>query len=252
MHSLVIFIVLGIAADDIFVFIDAWRQSLCIKEIQHDIKMRLAYAFRRAARATAVTSSTTSVAFLANSLSPLMPISSFGIYAAVIISVNYALIILVFPPLIIWYDRRLDGKWCVCSKENEAKKQSTDANLNEVGEETFGRIEMFFSGPWNKCVYKLRYVIVFMFFVWTIVATIIASQLSPLTKEEQFLPDDHPAQEFFNKENYFLGAGANTLEMKLYWGVKDIDKSKTSMWDAVYIGEPILDESFDLTPVEAQ
>ena len=32
LHSLVIFIVLGIAADDIFVFIDAWRQSRFIKE----------------------------------------------------------------------------------------------------------------------------------------------------------------------------------------------------------------------------
>jgi protein dispatched 1 len=27
LHTLVIFIVLGIAADDIFVFVDAWRQS---------------------------------------------------------------------------------------------------------------------------------------------------------------------------------------------------------------------------------
>ena len=33
LHTLVIFIVLGIAADDIFVFVDAWRQSFCIREI---------------------------------------------------------------------------------------------------------------------------------------------------------------------------------------------------------------------------
>lgn len=31
LHNMVIFIVLGIAADDIFVFIDAWRQSAAIK-----------------------------------------------------------------------------------------------------------------------------------------------------------------------------------------------------------------------------
>lgn len=30
LHYLIVFIVLGIAADDIFVFIDAWRQSECI------------------------------------------------------------------------------------------------------------------------------------------------------------------------------------------------------------------------------
>ena len=191
MHTLVIFIVLGIAADDIFVFVDAWRQSVCFKEIADDKYKRLAYSFRRAARATAVTSSTTSVAFLANAFSPIMPISSFGIYAAIIISANYLLVILVFPPLIIWYDNRLAGKWCVCSKDPE--KKATEFEVNEDGEEKFGRIEMFFSGAWNKVVFKLRYVIVAVFFIWTIIAAVIASKLSPLTKEEQFLPDDHPA-----------------------------------------------------------
>ena len=69
LHYLVIFIVLGIAADDIFVFIDAWRQSECIEVFRGDYKMRMSYAWRRAVRAIAVTSGTTAVAFLANVLS---------------------------------------------------------------------------------------------------------------------------------------------------------------------------------------
>ena len=71
-----IYIVLGIAADDIFVFIDAWRQSQNVNKdvFQDDKKKRMAYAFRRGVRAMAVTSSTTSVAFLANVFSPLMEI----------------------------------------------------------------------------------------------------------------------------------------------------------------------------------
>ena len=70
LHYLVIFIVLGIAADDIFVFIDAWRQSECIKIYQGDYTKRMSYAWRRAVRAIAVTSGTTAVAFLANVFSP--------------------------------------------------------------------------------------------------------------------------------------------------------------------------------------
>lgn len=46
---------------------------------------RMSYAWRRAVRAIAITSGTTAVAFLANVLSPQMPIKSFGIYAAIII-----------------------------------------------------------------------------------------------------------------------------------------------------------------------
>lgn len=187
LHTLVIFIVLGIAADDIFVFVDAWRQSENIKLIRNDMRKRLAYSFRRAARATATTSSTTSVAFLANAFSPIMPIASFGIYAAVIITVNYALIIMVFPPLIIWYERHLKGRWCPYMKLPEDDTVKTFEE--EVVEE--GRLEKFFGGTWNTMIVQLKYPIVAGFIIWTVIASIFASKLSPLTQEEKFLPEDH-------------------------------------------------------------
>lgn len=70
LHYLIIFIVLGIAADDIFVLIDAWRQSESIKEFKGDLTQRMTYAWKRAIRAIAITSGTTTVAFLANVMSP--------------------------------------------------------------------------------------------------------------------------------------------------------------------------------------
>jgi predicted RND superfamily exporter protein len=102
LHNLVIFIVLGIAADDIFVFIDGWRLSKTNKQFEGNIHKRMAFAFRRAARAMAVTSSTTSVAFMANVFSPLMPIRGFGIYSGVIVPVNYLLVVMILPPAVIW------------------------------------------------------------------------------------------------------------------------------------------------------
>ena len=121
---MVIFIVLGIAADDIFVFIDAWRQSDKIdSNILSDKKKRLAYSFRRAVRAMAVTSSTTSVAFFANYFSPLMPIRSFGIFAGIIVPVNYLLVVLMFPPATIFYELYFEGKGC-CGRAN-TKIEST-------------------------------------------------------------------------------------------------------------------------------
>jgi predicted RND superfamily exporter protein len=121
LHSLVIFIVLGIAADDIFVFIDAWRQSAFIEEFKDKKHMRMSYSWKRAVRAMAVTSSTTSVAFLANSFSPIMPIKAFGIYAAIIIPANYLLVVLIFPPAVIWYEDKIEGKCCFSKKAGEEK-----------------------------------------------------------------------------------------------------------------------------------
>ena len=113
LNMLVIFIVLGIAADDIFVFIDGWRQSGKIGLFNNDKKKRMAYAFRRACRAMAVTSSTTAVAFIANYFSPLMPVQSFGIYAGIIVPVNYVFVVMIFPPATIFYEGCIEGTgWC--------------------------------------------------------------------------------------------------------------------------------------------
>lgn len=58
----------------------------------------------------AVTSSTTSVAFFANAFSPIMPIKSFGIFAGVVIPMNYFLIVLFFPAATIIYEEKIHGK----------------------------------------------------------------------------------------------------------------------------------------------
>jgi protein dispatched 1 len=75
LQVIAIFLVCGIAADDIFVFVDAWKQSEHMApDIMNDKKRRMAYAFRRGVRAMTVTSATTAAAFYANLLSPIMPI----------------------------------------------------------------------------------------------------------------------------------------------------------------------------------
>lgn len=134
LHNLVIFIVLGIAADDIFVFIDAWRQSAFVAVYNGDQRKRISYAWRRAVRAIAVTSSTTAVAFLANVLSPMMPIQSFGIYAAIIIPGNYLLIVLLFPPAVIIYENHFAKYKCCCccprQRSNQPNPEDAEAVAN--------------------------------------------------------------------------------------------------------------------------
>lgn len=64
-----LFIVLGVAADDIFVFFDAWKQSATKKPLENDLVKRMSFTFHRASRSMLVTSSTTAMAFLANAFS---------------------------------------------------------------------------------------------------------------------------------------------------------------------------------------
>jgi len=180
LHNVVVFIVLGIGADNIFVYTDGYMQTKSVPELEGDKRRRLAYAFKRSARATATTSSTTSVAFLANAFSPIMPIQSFGIYAAVIIAANYLLIIMIYPSVVVWWEDNVEGRCCPC--QEKPREEPVQANFSSSDEPSYGMIEKFFGGPWNDFVNAIKFPIIAIFLAWIVVALIYATKLSPLTK----------------------------------------------------------------------
>lgn len=109
LHNLAVFIVLGIAADDIYVVVDAWNQSETLPELygkdENETRIkRMSYTYRRSWKTIIVTSSTTSIAFFANLSSSLMPIQAFGIYAGILIMVNYLVFVFYFPALLMFWD----------------------------------------------------------------------------------------------------------------------------------------------------
>lgn len=57
---------------------------------------------------------------------------------------------------------------------------------------TLGRLELFFGGPWNRCVFRCRYIIILIFVLWTTYAVDQARKITPLTEREKYLDDDHP------------------------------------------------------------
>ena len=120
----------------------------------------MSYAWKRALRAIAVTSSTTAAAFLANVFSPMMPVQSFGIYAAIIIPANYLLIVLLFPPAVIIYEDHFEKfRWCGCCpcfKNDESQTTVIDLQNNSnnklITEKQPSKLEIFFEGTWNSTV----------------------------------------------------------------------------------------------------
>lgn len=109
-HVLTVFIIAGIGADDVFVFYDTWRGS---KEKGFPtLLQRFSYTYNHAAKAMLTTSVTTFVAFVTNVFSPLLAVSSFGVFSALIVMVNYLSIIIFFPTVIITYELYWkDWKW---------------------------------------------------------------------------------------------------------------------------------------------
>ena len=80
LQTLVIFLVLGVGADDVFVLADAWAQSeetVLKKDYANEadyLHTRLYLAYSRTVKAVFNTSFTTAMAFVATAMSPIMPI----------------------------------------------------------------------------------------------------------------------------------------------------------------------------------
>ena len=85
----VIFIIIGIGSDDIFVFHDFWKDTFRYKALVSKPIHRLSLAYRQASTAMLVTSLTSSIAFLACTLSDIMPIQAFGWFASLIVPIVY-------------------------------------------------------------------------------------------------------------------------------------------------------------------
>ena len=94
-HVLAVFIILGIGADNIFVFFDTWKETGFheYKSLAH----RLSGAYRKAAMAMLFTSTTTAVAVIVSATSPFLGISSFGVFSGFLIVVNYMTVLIFIP-----------------------------------------------------------------------------------------------------------------------------------------------------------
>uniref|UniRef100_A0A7S0ZFC8 SSD domain-containing protein n=1 Tax=Timspurckia oligopyrenoides TaxID=708627 RepID=A0A7S0ZFC8_9RHOD len=137
-HILSVFLILGIGADDCFVFTDTWHQSAVVLGAEASDLERLSFSFRRASKAMFVTSITTAAAFFITAASPIMPISTFGVWAGLLILVQYIWCILMYPcNLIVWHRFwriRHWNNWLRKPKENDQKDLESPAVVESNSE----------------------------------------------------------------------------------------------------------------------
>jgi len=204
----------------------------------------------------AVTSSTTAVAFLANALSEITPIRGFGIYAAIIVPINFIMVILLIPPATILNETVLEKycsfsclKRCCCRKKKggDAEKE-VDADVPQAKEALMTR---FFGGPFNLALFKLRYVVTAIGTLAGCFVIYYATKIGPLSKQEDFLPPNTPIvklNNIINDEFAAIDSNKNQIKVKIFWGVKDLDKKDVGLWDATDLGELVWDPDFTVSP----
>jgi predicted RND superfamily exporter protein len=141
----------------------------------------MAFAWKRSVKALFITSSTTCVAFLSNSMSKVIPIKAFGYYAAIIIPVNFFLIIIMLPPMLVFYEKYLSHRLCCinCKATERKNKYNNDENIIVI---RHSLSERFFGGFWNGMVRKLRWLIVLLACGWTGYACYKSTEIKSLSE----------------------------------------------------------------------
>lgn len=188
-HVLSVFIILGIGADDVFVFYDTWRAS---KEKGFpNLLQRFSYTYKHAAGAMFITSFTTFVAFLTNVFSPLLAVSSFGVFSALIVMVNYVSIILFFPTVIITYEYYWkDWRWpCFGCRTNTVSADDENKETEAVQQQDQEKqrdvtliIANFIGGPFYEKVIGhkvVRWILMVITISFVILSIVFAMQLQP-------------------------------------------------------------------------
>ncbi|CAK0793988.1 unnamed protein product [Prorocentrum cordatum] len=271
-HILVVYLVLGIGADDVFVLVDTFRH-LSDEHLPADgglhsdeeLAALLQSTLVRSGQAIFSTSFTTTVAFLSQSVSDIMPLRTCGYYAATCIIMNYLFTMLFTPSALIIYHKRLEGKRCCCP--SPTLRQEPLPGGERVGRRSKSLakdgcmkwlLETIYIPAMRKQVCGVRV------FALGVVAVMMATaaqgfcfalQLTPPTKAETWLPKDHMhwgVSEFWSN-HFYEGGHAGYSVITFTWGIEGADTAGFEPYrPSKNPPTAKFDPSFDITTAEAQ
>ncbi|CAH1790939.1 unnamed protein product [Owenia fusiformis] len=256
-HVLSVFIILGIGADDIFVFYDTWRAS----ELGNypTLAHRLSDCYKKAAKAMFITSLTTMCAFFASALSPLLAVSSFGLFSGILVFVNYCSVVIFFPTVVAVYHVKYEHwTWPCCRPCTSAKITPSESKKNLVEEiKTKNIIVTFFEEKYFRFVtHKIIRWVIMVFFTGLLGFFIYyATLLKPDEESVKIYKEDtNYGKANLKRLNAFKPSSEDDIiHVYLVWGLKNQDRSmchKTDFENCT--GTTVWDNGFDLNPAPAQ
>ena len=149
LHFLVVFIVLGIGVDDIFILNDIWRNSgtLTFQTPAH----RLSYCFRHAAVSMLFTSLTTIVSFAVNIASPFVTMSTLALFGGLSVAVLYCSVVIFFPTVIMMNHKYFE-RLCICCPSPSSYSNFSHQTQTSTAASKDNLVVRFFSGPYHKFI----------------------------------------------------------------------------------------------------
>ena len=233
LHLCSIFLVLGIGADDNFVLFDAWRQAQAdvpsVDDADETTLRRLIYAFSRTMDTVFNTSLTTALAFLCLGLSPIMPVRTFGIFAAMVVVCNYVMVLTMIPTCMILCDGCCFWPQCVRKAASKSSEPKSERRIFPPIKPFFEQIYLRYMSWTLSCAKGIpigAWLSVWCFLVLGIFLGYRALHLEMPREQEELFPKKHMFTGFLDDMANDYEAGADDQYCRVFYtfGINNLGK----------------------------
>eukprot|EP00928_Gymnodinium_smaydae_P041440 TRINITY_DN28044_c0_g1_i1.p1 TRINITY_DN28044_c0_g1~~TRINITY_DN28044_c0_g1_i1.p1 ORF type:complete len:987 (-),score=171.49 TRINITY_DN28044_c0_g1_i1:6-2945(-) len=250
LNLLLIFLLLGIGADSLFVTLDAFKQSNLVGVTSDDmneeekISARLAYTLKRACHAILTTSCTTAAAFFSNVFSQTTPTAGFGYFAGTMIIMNFAYSVGIYPAAICVHHYYMKERCSSIKCPVKYVIKDSAASVPESQEfdiKRYSAQERFYYNTVASLVQRFRIPLLLFSTALLGVGIGFASQLKGSSESPSFMPEDDPLQVTLNRmqcsnnaDHCYMGAGSEAVSttISMVWGIQnEPDRTGFSRFD---------------------
>eukprot|EP00977_Amphora_coffeiformis_P009253 scaffold2102_cov161-Amphora_coffeaeformis.AAC.37 len=251
------YIILGVGVDDIFVFTDQFK----IAQGGSDLTPRMQRTFNVASKAMFTTSCTTFISFISNATSVFPAVSTFGLFSALLVFVNFCAVAIFFPAVFAVYRTYVRHKWwdhpslLICWR-----KEVPEEPVSEYGHEEATGLNKFFKETWAPLILKFRYILLALFFAVFVFALVLTvTSLEPDEEAPVTIPSGNNYMEYTDVLLDYFQKSDNPAATRVRWvsGIdpdRPIDRSGTDDTNLTDYGAAtyLSCENFNPTTPEAQ
>ncbi|XP_043605135.1 protein dispatched [Bombus pyrosoma] len=253
MNLLAIVVVVGIGADDAFIYCKIWEKKKEKKISNNGLVKLVQETMKHAVPSMFVTSLTTAVAFFASVVSNVTAINCFSLFSGMTVIANFFLMITWLPACVVVSERFKLG---VLSPANFITRKIIRP-LRLFGD----KVTIGFNTILTRVVINFRWCWLLSLGIIAIVCCFIVFKYPglqlPDTADFQLFDSSHPFEKYdlvYSRKFWFEKHGMidneDVLPLRFVWGIKPVDNG--NYLDPSLIGTPEWDESFDVSHPESQ
>ena len=243
-----IVLVIGVGADDTFVYVDIWRKSVTDLE-GSPLHIMVQNTLHHATVTMLVTSLTTAGSLFASIISDITAVKCFALFGGTAILMNFILTLTLLPAVIIvqhrfvtWYNAGNEGR-------HETGCSKCFRFLGKIRKVCLTPLRHFFHHILPIVIIKLRFIWLLVFGALGIGGALVVFKYPglqlPSSSEFQILKDDNYLELWDSTYSDLFSFSADDndqMDGYIVFGVKPVDTGST--WDPDDLGKLILDDTF--------